>query len=85
MIAKLLSFICERSWGMGEVSEDWRIANVTAVFTGPRECWCIGLNPGSDRLLVVLLRNQYLPGDYKKGEEFSLGSAVTGQREMILN
>ena len=29
VIAELLSIIFERSWRMGEVPEDWRIANVT--------------------------------------------------------
>ena len=32
MIAELLSIISERSWQVGEVPEDWRIANVTQVF-----------------------------------------------------
>jgi len=32
VITKALSIIFERSWRMGEVPEDWRIANVTPVF-----------------------------------------------------
>ena len=32
VIAELLSIIFWRSWRMGEVPEDWRIANVTPVF-----------------------------------------------------
>ena len=32
VIAESLSTIFERSWRMGEVPEDWRIANVTPVF-----------------------------------------------------
>uniref|UniRef100_A0A8C3M6L1 Reverse transcriptase domain-containing protein n=1 Tax=Chrysolophus pictus TaxID=9089 RepID=A0A8C3M6L1_CHRPC len=32
VIAEPLSVIFERSWRMGEVPEDWRIANVTPVF-----------------------------------------------------
>ena len=31
-IAELLSIIFERSWRMGEMPEDWMIANVTPVF-----------------------------------------------------
>ena len=32
VIAKPLSIIFDRSWRTGEVSEDWRIANITPVF-----------------------------------------------------
>jgi len=32
VIAELLSIIFERSWRMGEVSEDWRIGNDAPVF-----------------------------------------------------
>ena len=32
VIAEILSLILERSWKMGEVAEDWKIANVTTVF-----------------------------------------------------
>ena len=31
-IAKPLSIIFERSWRIGEVPKDWRVANVTPVF-----------------------------------------------------
>lgn len=36
VIAEPLSIIFERSWQMGVVSEDWRIANITPVFKSAR-------------------------------------------------
>ena len=32
VIVRLLSIIFGKSWGMGEVPEDWRKANVTPIF-----------------------------------------------------
>ena len=44
VVAELLSIIFERSWQMGEVPKDWRIANVTPIFKkGKKE------DPGSYR------------------------------------
>ena len=37
VIAALLSIIFEKSWRMGEVPEDWRIASVTPVFKKGKE------------------------------------------------
>ena len=30
-LAKPLSIICQQSWSIGEVPDDWKLANMTAI------------------------------------------------------
>ncbi|KFP25232.1 hypothetical protein N325_10916, partial [Colius striatus] len=48
VVAKPLSIIFEQSWRTGEVSEDWRKANVTPVFKKGRKD-----NSGNYRLVSI--------------------------------
>ncbi|KGL88008.1 RNA-directed DNA polymerase from mobile element jockey, partial [Charadrius vociferus] len=48
VIARPLSIIFERSWGTGEVPEDWRKADITPIFKkGKKE------DPGNYRLVSL--------------------------------
>jgi len=69
VIAEPLSIIFERSWRTGEVPEDWRKANVTAIFKKGRKEDPGNYRPVSLTSVPGKMMEQFWAPQVKKDEE----------------